>query len=181
MSLAWTAIALLAILSALNLLLGLGIVHRLREHAELLRQSPSMHLRLEPGEEVGEFSTRSVAGVEVNRDSTRGSVVAVFSTTCEPCKALLPEFVEFAAALPADSEPVLAVVTGSAESTAAMVAALEPVARVVVEKTDGPVGSAFGVTGYPSLFLVSAEGRIESSGGSLNAVLPIASRSKAAV
>jgi hypothetical protein len=179
MSLVWTAIVLLAVLSTLNLLFALGIVRRLRQHTDLLRGNSTRRLRLEPGEAVGEFSARSVAGVEVDRDSVRGSLVGVFSATCEPCKALLPGFLEHAATLPADSRPALAVVAGDALETAAMAAQLESVARVVVEEVGGPVCSAFGVTGYPAVFVVSEEGRIESSGGSLEAVLPVASPSDA--
>ncbi|WP_051450176.1 TlpA family protein disulfide reductase [Actinospica robiniae] len=181
MKLVWTAIVLLAALGMLNLLLALGIIRRLREQADATGQRAPRRLRLEVGERVGEFSAVSTGGAPVSRSSLHGSVVAVLSATCAPCKALLPDFLEFAAAFPGGAGRILAVATGEAAEVAELIEQLEPVARVVTERMGGPVCAALGVSGFPSLLLVGDDGTVESSGGSMDVVRAPVARPVAAL
>ncbi|MEU3604569.1 hypothetical protein AB0E83_03800 [Streptomyces sp. NPDC035033] len=159
----YLAIALVVVgaLCALDLLLTLAVLRRLRD-----RSSAAPALTEEGGLPVGAtvapFSTRCVEGVPLTeRDLTDGAVVAFFTTGCEPCRDKLPRFVERAGALQGRRQVIAVVVTGSDEQpyedeARAMAERLSSVARVVRETPEGPCVSAFDVTAFPSQFAVSA-------------------------
>jgi cytochrome oxidase Cu insertion factor (SCO1/SenC/PrrC family) len=170
------AVMLVGFIGLLNLLLTFGVIRRLREHDTALASRPSMpgpDIMVPAGTEVSDFETQTVDGTPVsNADFTGHTVVGFFSTTCEPCRDRLPEFVTHAATVPGGRDRVLAVVVSDsvdADPSVAdlFVAQLGPVARVVTEQYDGPIGKAFGVQGYPALAAV-VNGTVVAAGNSLN-------------
>ncbi|WP_167530745.1 TlpA family protein disulfide reductase [Microbispora hainanensis] len=174
---------LIGMLSALNLLLSVGVIRRLREHsAELatLRSGgtapnggpfPLGEVALPDGSPIGEFTAVTVDGEPVTL-GTFGvrPLVGFFSPGCTPCEEQLPAFVEFATGRPGGRDTRLAVVVGTGEEAAKTVERLNPVATVVVESDDGPVQKAFGVTGFPAFILV-ANGLVAASHYQLGAII----------
>lgn len=150
-------VVLVGMLCTLDLVLTLGVIKRLREHTALLTKRGGGPPSIEKGEEVGRFATATADGEtltpELIADDT---LVAFFSTTCGPCKAKLPRFVESARAKAGGRDRVLAVVAG--DEPTAFVDQLGPVARVVAEGVDGPLSTAFKVQVYPVLLKVGREG-----------------------
>jgi hypothetical protein len=170
------AVVFVGVIGLLNLVLTFGVIRRLREHDAALASGPSMpgfDIMVPVGTAVADFQTHTVDGTPVsNADLAGHTVVGFFSTTCEPCRDRLPEFVTHAATVPGGPDRVLAVVvTDSVDVDASVadpfLARLRPVARVVTEQYDGLVGKAFGVQGYPALATV-VDGTVTASGGSLD-------------
>jgi thiol-disulfide isomerase/thioredoxin len=150
------AVTLVGIIAAVDLLLTVGVVRRLREHsAELagLRGPGAGDAGLPVGTPVGDFTATDLTGRPVGVGSGR-TLVGFFSPGCGPCKERMPDFVAHAAGRPGGPGAVLAVVVGEAAEAAAMVDPLLRVATVVVEPEDGPVQRAFGVGGFPTFVLV---------------------------
>ncbi|MFJ6937798.1 TlpA family protein disulfide reductase [Streptomyces sp. NPDC101132] len=157
------ALLLVGALCALDLVLTLGVIKRLRDQGALLAELGSGTPALAVGEEVGAFTATTVDGVPIGRDDLNDdTLVAFFSPTCGPCRKKLPAFVAHARTLPGGRDAVLATVVGTPEAAAAFTEALAPVARVVVEEADGPVGAAFNATAYPTVLRVApaADGRV---------------------
>ncbi|TDC78974.1 TlpA disulfide reductase family protein [Streptomyces hainanensis] len=153
---------LVGALGALNLVLALGIIRRLREHTELLAQRPTgsgESTAIAVGERVGDFAAVTRDGAEISTaDLAENAVVAFFSPDCGPCRDRLPSFVEFARTVPGGARQVLAVVVDVAGDGAEFVRSLGEVARVVVEKPDGSVSDAFQVRSYPTILRVTRRG-----------------------
>jgi hypothetical protein len=166
------AVAVLAMITLVNVLLTVGVIRRLREHAsrlELIDGPAGLVLRSGPGTAVGEFATVTTEGEPVSLAGLGSdTVVAVLSSECAPCHELLPKFVDYAATLPGGRDRVLAVALGTEADTRELVVALGPVARVVVEDEHGAIVNAFGVRAYPSVFVIDGTGTIIASGGDID-------------
>jgi hypothetical protein len=165
------ALVLVAAVAAVNLLFTLGLVRRLREHTELLSQGAAAHGAaqeegvLHAGETVSDFSTTTVDGQHIDRESfSEGAMVAFFSPSCAPCRERVPEFVSHVTAIPQADRQAYAVVIGDEDATAEMVAALRPVARVLTGVKAEPIVAAFGVASYPALYRMDADGVVAASG-----------------
>ncbi|WP_175411071.1 hypothetical protein [Streptomyces sp. TRM64462] len=158
-------VVLIGLIGALNLVLMLGVIKRLREHAELIGRGAGRGAAptLDVGEPVGAFTVTTVDGDTVDTDHLAvGALIGFFSPRCRPCREKLPDFVRHAGTVPGGRRRVLAVVVGDEEEAAADVAALEGVARVVREPEDGPLGTAFRTRAYPTVLRVAAgsDGRV---------------------
>ncbi|WP_101790619.1 TlpA disulfide reductase family protein [Nonomuraea indica] len=174
MAVLWAAVILVGVIGTLNLILTLGVVRRLREHAThletLLRSGAGA---LAPpglphvGGAVGEFAARTLDGEDVSRSSLSGeTLVAFFSPGCKPCLEKLPGFVEHARRRIGGRRLILAIVAGGDQAAREMVRELSPVARVVVEDGyEGPVARAFQVAEYPAFCLVDSDGLIVAAEG----------------
>ncbi|WFB05767.1 hypothetical protein LRS74_01085 [Streptomyces sp. LX-29] len=158
------ALAAVAALCALDLMLTLAVLRRLREKGT----TGSSHTPpdtegggIPKGSAVGTFETRCVEGARLtDEDLVDGAVVGFFSPMCPPCRRALPAFVETATALQGVRQVIAVVisVTGRADEEAealAIVEQLAPFARVVREDDTGSCLSAFGVRAFPSHFEVS--------------------------
>ncbi|MFI9596338.1 TlpA disulfide reductase family protein [Nonomuraea sp. NPDC052265] len=163
MSLLVTGMILVGALCLFDLVLTLGVVRRLREHTTQL-QSLLSHGDRSPGRaggDVGDFLATTVDGEQVSRDLLTGeTLVAFFSPGCTTCRETLPEFVEFARALPGGRRQVLAVLAGDREDSDEMVRTLTPVARVALEDFDGELSRAFAVDAFPSHYVVDSTGAL---------------------
>ncbi|GAA2397542.1 TlpA family protein [Actinomadura vinacea] len=159
------AVVLIGLLSVLNLVLTLGLIRRLREQGAAQPQDAGPPMALEPGAEVGDFTTTTTEGEPVSRAILIG-LIGFFSAGCEPCHDLAPRFARLATGLPR-----LAVVSGDDPE---LVAVLSPATRVVVEDHNGVVSRAFQNTWTPALYLIDGEHRVVAAGGRLED-LPIES------
>jgi len=186
MAILTAAVVLVGVLVVLDLVLTLGLIRRLRTHADLIGKAldgptvadPRSAQADEPaqipvGKVIEDFSARSTDGRDLSRDTfTDGAVVGFFSPSCEACWERLPGFLTYAGS--AGRDRVLAVVQGAEQQAADLVARLQVVAQVVVEPYNGTVASAFDVQALPSMCVVDADWRVSSSGYGVEALLPAA-------
>ncbi|MBL1093450.1 MULTISPECIES: TlpA family protein disulfide reductase [Streptomyces] len=153
------AVILLGVLCALDLVLTIGVIKRLREHTERLALMGGGFATIDVGAEISAFESVTVDGVRLVRESlTEETVVAFFSPNCEPCKEKLPQFAEYVRTRPGGRSRALAVVVGEGDAGAPFVTALSPIAHVVVEGQNGPLNSAFRTTSYPTVVRVAPDG-----------------------
>ncbi|WP_439679703.1 peroxiredoxin family protein [Embleya sp. MST-111070] len=157
------AVVLLALITAVNLLLTLGVIRRLREpsspaHGGHAPSDPPEH-GLPLGAQPEVFTATTTEGEQVS-DSDVYGMVGFFSAQCEPCHTLAPRFAEQARVM--GRERVIAVIAGDDPELAAILA---PVARVIREDYDGAVQAAFHNSWTPSVYLLGRDRRVVASGG----------------
>ncbi|MFE9203520.1 TlpA family protein disulfide reductase [Micromonospora sp. NPDC007230] len=151
MSVTTVAMTILALVCALNLLLLVGVIQRLREYESRSSDPRQPDLSLPVGARTGEFTAVSTTGVAISdRLLDRRTVVGVFSPTCTPCHRQLPAFIEYAGR--ADS--AIAVVMTDGDDHTELAARLEESCPVVVEPQGGPITRALGVIGTPALLVL---------------------------
>lgn len=174
----WSTVILVGVIALLDLLLTFGVIRRLREHNELLTSRLGRGAGMSSGlpnvgGRVAPFTATTVDGEVVTAaDLTGSALIAVFSTSCAPCRDKLPGFVAAAAAHPGGPQRVLAVVVGLGEEATTFLNALSSVARVVREKDHGAVSTALGVSAFPTFVLVDAGGFVGAAAHDLSR-LPI--------
>jgi thiol-disulfide isomerase/thioredoxin len=163
-------ICLLSLLCLLNLLFTYGVILRLREHSGLLanrggQRGNEAGRRPRPtGDAASEFTAVTLDGEEVTRDSLpASSVVAFMSSGCKPCEEAVPDFLAYAATVPAGRSHVLVVVSGPPSETAAYAARFTSMGRVVVEEPNGVVHSAFAVDGAPAFAFLGPGGMVTTA------------------
>ncbi|MFB4268406.1 TlpA family protein disulfide reductase [Nonomuraea sp. GTA35] len=163
-------VAFVGVLCAVDLVLTLGVVRRLKEHTKLIDAlyeavdlmggPPGAGGRLAVGDVVGEFEATTTDGTRLTRDLLPdGTVIAFLSPDCQGCHDKLPAFAAWAAGQ--DRARVVAVLDDRAGEPGEMLGMLLPVAQVVV---DGAVSRAFGVPAYPTFLQVAAGGRLLAVG-----------------
>jgi hypothetical protein len=176
------AVVLLGAAVAVNLLLTVGLVRRLREHAEKLRTMASRTATPPPGytaagalrlptvgATIDEFAATTLDGEPVSRELLAGhTLVAFVAPNCTSCVERLPELVAYAAARPGGRAHVLAVVAGEDHRTTAIVERLKDVARIIVEEPEGELQRAFSVGVFPALCVVDQNGVVVASGVSVD-------------
>lgn len=160
MSVLVTVVVMLALVCAFNTALNVALVRQLRYHAELLAEV----------EERGVPAQALPRGEVVNdlADPGADTLVAFFSPTCGRCRRERRVFARTAARWPGGPERAVAVVSGPTAS-ADFLAGLAPAARVVVD-TDESLRHAFGIRGFPALFVVAPDGRLAWTGMHADAV-----------
>lgn len=170
MSVLYATVALVGLVCLFDLVLTLGVVRRLREHAQALADlnggGAAGSTVIAAGRAAADFAAVTTRGATLSRDRLSGpTLVGFFSTTCGPCRTVAPQFARYVTDSP---YPAIAVVVGTPGEVAdELIAALDPVAAVVVEEVDGVVGTAFGVTAFPAMVVVEAGGRVQVSGHGL--------------
>jgi hypothetical protein len=173
MSFTVALVALVGVLGALNLLLTVGVIRRLREHTALLSNRPrgaaadGPKVMLAAGEHAAPFHAVTLDGEPVDENSLTGSptLLGAFAHGCTSCEERRPDFVAYARSFPGGRDRVLAVLVGPPDELTEMRALLEPVARLVVEERPGdPVTSALAVTGYPAFAVFEPDGAVRTSG-----------------
>lgn len=180
MAILTAAVVLVGVLVLFDLLLTLGLVKRVRAHAELLDKlvnaRPGVQPepgQLPPGTVVGDFTATTSDGLEIGRASlTDGAVLGFFSTWCDTCAEQLPGFLAYAE--PYGRERVLAVVHGGEAELPGLIAKLSKVAQVVVEPDNGPIAKAVGVEATPTMAVIDKEWRVTSSGYKADSLAPAA-------
>ena len=158
MSVLTAAVVVVGILCVLDLLLSFGIIRRLREQNETLRDLRERQSTAQPPIMFPAGTRIELSDVDVN-----GALVGFFSPNCEACKERLPEFIEYA--------------TGHhGKVIAVLVVRLGEVAEVVVEKMGGPLHTAFGTEGYPAMCVVDDDSTVVGSGWEMSALPARATR-----
>jgi hypothetical protein len=158
------AVIFVGALGALNLLLLAGVIRRLRQHSDLIREGHSNAAgpdMLAPGDQVDEFVSSTTDGGRIGLATLHGDTMFAFlKPGCQPCEEQLPEFLALAAHH--GRGHVVAVIAGSPGEE--LTGRLAGLARVVIETPDGPTCRAFRVTGFPSYFIVDSSGVVRASG-----------------
>lgn len=165
-------LVLVSVLCALNLVLTIGVIRRLREHEERLSKAPGRGGPdvLPVGATVAPFSALTIDGEPASRETIRTpALVGLLSATCESCHEQLPAFLEAAEGMPG-RDHVLAVVVGVGDDPDGVVPRLRAVARVVMEEPDGHVAAAFGAHMFPVSYLLEEGYRVAASATRLDGV-----------
>ncbi|GAA3201872.1 TlpA disulfide reductase family protein [Nonomuraea helvata] len=167
MTLLVVSVVLVGILCLLNLVLVLALAKRVRDLATLVARVRNNGIArdgfLAVGETVGDFTAQTVDGRQVTRDElTAGALIGFFSTGCGACRETIPAFVEQARELRDQGQLALAVVARGPEDPTSYVEPLARAAHVVVEGYDGPVGSAFKVSAFPSFCVIGDQARVRA-------------------
>jgi hypothetical protein len=170
------AVVLVGAVSAVNLVLVLAVVRRLREApGPAQSRGPAPRPVLPPGARPGPSQTVTDDGEPVGSESLAGCLVGFFTPQCSLCHERLPEFVAYAHRVGLRRAAVLAVLVGEPEQTTALWDNLAPIARIVHEPHGGgPLYRAFAVTGLPAFCLLDTDGVIVASGTDLAAFPAIA-------
>jgi hypothetical protein len=163
------AVVLVGIVGIVNLALLLALVRKLRSEAgargaaDVSVISPEL---LAPGTPAPGFSAIATSGAECSLSTLLGrtSIVGIFSGDCGPCRDHLPGFVALARQLPQGPDGAVAIVRGDEHAAADLLAALDGSATVIMEPEGGPVGEAFSVETYPSMYVLDESGVIVSAG-----------------
>lgn len=167
-----TAVVLVGMLCALDLLLTLGVIRRLREHTSMLAKARDLVpgvIGLEPGQSPAPFSAMTTAG-DIVRDPAGLRVVAFFSSSCSACPERVPPFVTYLTEHAVERDSVLAIIESSGDEPPPYLPQLAGAARVCVEEPDGEVARAFRVTGFPAFCVLGEDGSLVTSGYEVSAL-----------
>jgi len=174
----------LPLLACVGLCVSLGAQTPAAAPATVAPSAPSAHAGPKPGEVAPDFTVVGPDGKELRLSDLRGKLVLVdiWATWCGPCIASMPHNSEFAEKYAAQDLVVLAVCADDSRANYEgwvkrngakykFRTAHDPAGK------DGWAGSVFntqyGVTGFPTLFLIGRDGRlIGTTGGGGNAVNP---------
>lgn len=157
------AVVLVGFLCAVDLILTLGVIKRLREHTAMLTMTDVPPPAIAVGTEVGEFSTRTVSDEPLTRELLMSgeTLIGIFSVSCAPCREKLPRFIDYTRKQ-GFHDRVIAAVIGDRQAAVAFADDLVSVADVVIEDRDGPLSMAFQVSSYPTVLTVepAPDGRL---------------------
>src|ERR1700730_755900 len=172
----------LAALSAVNLVLTLGVVRRVN----LLTRSaaatvaavgaqPDTPTLPAVGAEPADFTALAFDGDHISRGDLIGQTLAgFFATGCTPCQQLILPFMSYAGALPGGRQQTLAVIAGIDNESAKLAGLLDTLARVIVEPAGGPAAAAFGVGVFPPVGMLDCN-RPRASGVDMSRLPPVQS------
>jgi hypothetical protein len=164
MSYVAAASVLACVLGALNLVLVMGVIKRLREMAQsTVTERPRVTIR--PGEKPEPFTAEVVDGTVIDADGLANTLVGFLTPDCPACTERLPEFLAYAQAI-GGLDRTVAVLIGAPDELGDLAAQVRPVARVVMEPSFGPVATAFSIVGYPAVILLDGAGVVSHSGTS---------------
>ncbi|AVT33995.1 hypothetical protein C6361_36280 [Plantactinospora sp. BC1] len=165
MSVLVAVVVLSSAVCAFNTALLVAVVRRLRYQSELLSEVERQGVparALSRGDAVRDFLVHDTQGRPVTPDVPAATLVGFFSPTCASCRRERARFRAVAARWPGGPARVLAVVTGP-DASARFLARLEPVARIVVD-ADGTMRRAFGIEGFPAIFVLAESGCLSWTG-----------------
>lgn len=140
MSYVAAASVLACVLGALNLVLVMGVIKRLREMTQsTVTERPQVTIR--PGEKPEPFTAEAIDGEVIDAGGLANTLVGFLTPDCPACTERLPQFLAYAQAV------------GGRD-------------RTVVEPSFGPVATAFSTAGYPAVVLLDGAGVVSHSGTS---------------
>jgi hypothetical protein len=162
------AVIVVGVLCLFDLLLTLGVIRRLREHTDLLRelQAPagSPVIGLAAGQGPEPFTAQTADGTSVAGPAGL-RLAAFFSASCSVCPGRVAPFIEYVRANQLGRDDVLAVlVVTDLSAPPRYLSDLAGIARVCVQPDDSELARAFSVTGYPAFCLLDSVGNVVSSG-----------------
>jgi hypothetical protein len=162
------AVVFVGALCLLDLVLTLGVIRRLRAMSASQADDHGLDVSvstLEPGRPAGPFTAETTTpGITVSGPAGL-RLVAFFSTHCSLCPKRAPSFVSYVRANGLRAEDVLAIVTcvDGDMSGATYLDDVAAVTRVCTEEPDGPVATAFQVTGFPAFCLLEPDGTVRQT------------------
>jgi hypothetical protein len=169
MQLLVVTVAVLAVITALHVLVTFGLIARFRAYQDstaLVPRDPDLPA---PGDVVQPFDVTSAAGARLSAETlASGSTLVAFLTPhCGPCEQARAQLVSDPPAL-----PVVAFINGSADDAACtqIGAALAAVAQVAYTTGRDAVARAFRQAGYPTFIRVE-NGAVAASSHKLRDVL----------
>ncbi len=160
------AVAVVGVLCVLDLLMTFGVLRRLREHTELIKQAGAPRdvpvTGLLEGEPPAPFVVDTTDGGRVS--GAQGlRMVAFFSSSCSVCPERVEPFLSYLGAHHLAREDVLAVVIGSEQEPPGYLGQLAEAARVSVAGDDNVVMGAFKVFGFPAFCLLGVDGTVQAA------------------
>jgi len=172
MTLLAVAVGLLAVLTALNLLILLGVVRRLRTINASSGYNPPSEILPPVGTRVGEFTVTAVDGTSVSQAdlATGSSLVVMLSPGCTPCQDTAANLAKQRDQLP-ERTYVLVRTELDEPDLEAMLATLAGVGTVATFSGGDGVEQAFGGRGYPTGILVE-DGAVKAASFTYTDVLP---------
>jgi hypothetical protein len=164
------AVVLIGAVTALNLLLTLAVIRRLRQPGTGAARSfidPDLP-ELPAGSPVPPFRAETVSGRTITAQSLSGSeaVYAFFDSGCSSCRPTIPRLIAYAERRGLTPHQVVAVVGGDPADAGDYLSALDGRASVVVEDTLGPVAEAFAIHSFPAFVIADPGGIVRRSGDS---------------
>ena len=172
MSALFAAVVLVGLLCAIDLLLTLAVVRRLREHEERFASlpagtpGPGFDREKFLGVRLPEFSVTATNGATVSRDVLLGQagLVGFFSSSCAPCRVQAPEFARHAGEA-AQSVALAFVIGPGADDLVGVLS--EGVAAVVVDPDAAELVRQLEVGAFPTILRLGPEGSIVDAGPSV--------------
>lgn len=183
------AVIVIGLLCLLDLVLSLGVIRRLRLHTDHLNRlltGPARAGAVPVGTAIGDFTVTTTHGERITRESLSGhgaggsTLVGFFASGCQPCAEQLPAFIAYARSVPGPRR-VLAVVDSDGVDQTDYVERLAEVARVVLEGPGEALQTAFGVDGFPMLYLIGEAGVVLAGGRAMAELEPAVAAERAAV
>lgn len=163
----WAVMAVVGPVSLLNLILAFAIVRRLRiiEENQGSHSSNSLPGVLPVGSKAPSFAAATTTGETIESTGLSGKMVLIgfFSGTCAPCRDHLPEFTKLADSVAGPGYASIAVVRGDDDAVADLMELVGTSVTVIREPEGGPVGEAFTIKTYPSMYLINDAGTIVSA------------------
>jgi hypothetical protein len=162
------AVIVVGAVCVLDLLLTFGVIRRLREHTELLREHQVPSSRPVIGLSVGQvpkpFQVVTADGTALSGPAGL-RLAGFFSASCSICPERVAPFIEYVRGNHIARDDVLAVLlVADGNTPPRYLDELAEVARVCVQPDDSWVAMAFSVAGYPAFCLLGDDGVVLSSG-----------------
>ena len=163
MTLLAVAVGLLAVLTALNLFILLGVVRRLRTMPASTGATPPPDVLPPAGTRIGPFNLTAVDGRTVTEAdlATGTSLVVLLSPSCSPCQDTAHKLASQRDILPASTFVLIRTELDEPDLDA-MLATLEGVGTVATFHGGDGIQEAFTSRGYPAGILVR-DGVVEAS------------------
>lgn len=167
---------LVGAVTALNLVLILAVIRRLRRHEEERRRLFNPET-VESGPPTGEplpaFTAVATDGALVASEALQGREAALtfLSTDCSICVSAAADLPEFARLAGLDVAQMVVVIAGDETTAREIAAPLDGVARVVLEEASGPLSTLYSISGTPTTVLVDQEGNVTYARAGTNPVL----------
>ncbi|MFD9717190.1 TlpA family protein disulfide reductase [Streptomyces sp. NPDC059076] len=167
---------LVGAVTALNLVLILAVIRRLRRHEDERKRLFGTE-GLESGPPTGEplpaFTAVATDGTLVDSDALRGREAALtfLSTECSVCVTVAADLPEAARLAGMDAEQMVVVIAGDEATAREMAAPLDGVAKVVFEEAAGPLSTLYAIKATPTTVSVDPEGTVTYARAGTNPVL----------
>ncbi|MEU5397791.1 redoxin family protein [Streptomyces sp. NPDC005963] len=167
---------LVGAVTALNLVLVLAVIRRLRRHEEERKKLFGVEIP-ESGPSVGEplpaFTAVATDGTLVDSEALRGREASLtfLSTECSVCEVAVEHLPEAARLAGMDATQMVVVIAGEETKAREMTAPLDGVAKVVLEEAAGPLSTLYAIKATPTTVMVDPDGTVTHASAGTNPVL----------
>ncbi|ADB34987.1 hypothetical protein Kfla_5984 [Kribbella flavida DSM 17836] len=158
-------VAVVLVVTAVNLLITFAVLRRLREHDQRLTQLEGRggsHLDVLIGREPAPFAVHGIDGARVGHDGAAASLIGFFSVGCSACHDQAGPFRQAVEEGRFAGHDVLVVVDGPPGGDPDLVGQLSGLGVVVEGEQAQTVAAAYGVIAFPA-FLTTVGGKVASA------------------